>query len=192
MDFKIYAWGPLLFNCKVQKEHLNEVNNLCKKDDKLSNVESLAGHIEHEYSIDSLKLEKILNFYLSKFKDCYKNFYQVQKDFFISNSWVNYMQKGEFNPPHLHESLISGVLFLSIPQEIKKENENFRGSGGYTAGPGELKFIINTTVPYFINQRDFFPQEGDLFIFPGNLMHSVAPFKSNVERISVAFNMSSK
>ena len=34
--------------------------------------------------------------------------------------------------------------------------------------------------------------KGDLFIFPSNLLHYVAPFKSNVERVSISFNMKEK
>ena len=37
--------------------------------------------------------------------------------------------------------------------------------------------------------QSFFPEEGDIFIFPAWLKHWVAPFKSDVTRISVSGNV---
>ena len=37
-----------------------------------------------------------------------------------------------------------------------------------------------------ITNNSFFPQEGDMFIFPAWLKHWVYPYKSNVVRISVS------
>jgi hypothetical protein len=34
------------------------------------------------------------------------------------------------------------------------------------------------------------PKKGDLYVFPALLSHYVAPFKSNIERISVSGNLS--
>ena len=43
---------------------------------------------------------------------------------------------------------------------------------------------------FFISlSHSFFPEEGDMFIFPAWLKHWVYPFKSDCERISVSGNV---
>ena len=195
MISRFYYLGPLLYQVEVEQKELTEINKLCIKNESLNFRKSLAGHIEGEFQIDYKKLELILDKYFNDYKNCFLNFYGRVIDFYINRAWVNFMKAGEFNPVHTHVNCnMSGVLFLSMPDEIKKENMNFKGNKGSTgfAGPGELKFITSAPTDGFITEKSFLPNAGDLFIFPHNLPHSVAPFKSNVERISVAFNMKEK
>jgi hypothetical protein len=39
-----------------------------------------------------------------------------------------------------------------------------------------------------ITDKYFMPVAGDFFIFPAHLRHVVSPFKSSVERVSIAAN----
>ena len=32
ISYKFYYWGPLLFNTHIEKENLNKIKKLCKKD----------------------------------------------------------------------------------------------------------------------------------------------------------------
>lgn len=189
---RFYYLGPLLFHTKVVNKDLNEIIKLCHKDENLNFRKSLAGHVEDEFQIDYLKLQSILNTYLNDFKNCYLNFYSRKIDFDVVSAWVNFMKAGEFNPIHTHDNCnLSAVLFVSMPDEIKQENINFKGNknASNVAGPGELRFITSPPIQNFITEKNFLPADGDLFIFPHNLPHSVAPFKSKVERISISFNM---
>jgi len=195
MISRFYFLGPLLYHAEVEEKELTEINKLCSKNESLNVRKSLAGHIEDEFEIDYRKLEFILDKYLNDYKNCFLNFYGSDIDFYINSAWVNFMKAGEFNPVHTHYNCnFSAVLFLSMPDEIKKENMNFKGNkiASNTAGPGELKFITSAPISGFITEKSFLPKAGDLFIFPHNLPHSVAPFKSNVERISIAFNIKGK
>jgi len=188
--FKFYYWGPLLFHTKLDGDVLKKINKLCHKNEHLNCKGGLAGHIQGEYLVDSKKLEKVLKNSFKKFNEIYQHWYNSNDDFYIDNSWVNYMKKGEYNPVHIHDTCdISAVLYLSVPDEIKKENETFVGSD---LGPGSIKFIMSSYTPNFITQKSFMPETGDMFMFPAHLMHMVAPFKSDVERVSVAFNMKRK
>jgi len=195
MISRFYYLGPLLYHIEVEEIELIEINKLCHKNENLNFRKSLAGHIEDEFKIDCKKLESILTKYLNNYKNCFLNFYGCGIDFYINNAWVNFMKAGEYNPVHTHDNCsLSAVLFLSIPDEIKKENMNFKGNknANSDAGPGALQFITSAPREKFITEKNFFPKKGDLFIFPYNLPHFVAPFKSKVERISVAFNMKEK
>ena len=104
----------------------------------------------------------------------------------MTMAWANFMKAGEFNPPHTHGNCdFSSVLFIKIPEALKEEHKKFRGNGG---GPGAITFTYGETHPYAIAGKGFFPQEGDLYIFPATLTHFVSPFLSLEERISLSAN----
>jgi hypothetical protein len=102
------------------------------------------------------------------------------------------MEAGDFNPPHNHSDVLSFVLFLKIPNELKKENKKFKGR---SIGPGGIDFRIAPGRQEGILSRDsnkFFPKEGEIFIFPAHLEHWVCPFKSKGTRISISGNLGKK
>ena len=102
--------------------------------------------------------------------------------------WINYMKSGDFNPIHTHGGDYTFVLFLDVPKELIKEQEEFEGT---SVKPGSLMFEYAeqsrpcwATTSYSIR-----PQTGDFLIFPALLRHWVVPFKTNCTRISVSGNM---
>ena len=185
-DYNFYYWGPLLFKIKIEQEDLKKCADLCSK--KSNEVdETLAGVIKHQHYISPTHYSKIINPYLSPFLQAYYNWYgKTITQINIRSSWVNFMVAGEFNPPHTHTNCdLSSVLFVKIPEELKEEHKKFTGTGG---GPGTLSFTYGEFQPHAICRRVFFPEEGDLFIFPATLTHFVAPFLSKGERISMSAN----
>ena len=185
-DYNFYYWGPLLFKIKVQQEDLKKCADLCSKQSSLVN-DTLAGAIKHEHYVSSNTFIKIIDPYLSVFGEAYRNWYGKNiTQATILMSWVNFMRAGEFNPPHIHTNCdVSSVLFVKIPEELKEENKKFPGTG---SGPGTLSFSFGEFQPHNISTRVFFPEEGDLFIFPATLTHFVSPFLSKGERISMSAN----
>jgi len=185
--YSFFYWGPLLFRIKVSPQDLKKCVNLCSK--KSSDVnDRLAGVIKHQHYISSHSYSKILNPYLSSFQHGYNQWYgkPLTKKLTMTASWVNFMRAEEFNPPHIHTSCdLSSVLFVKIPQKLKEEHKAFTGRGG---GPGSVSFSYGESQPHSISLRFFFPEEGDLFIFPATLTHFVAPFLSKGERISMSAN----
>ena len=184
--YNFYYWGPLLFKIKMQQGDLKKCVDLCSK--KSSEVdETLAGVIKHQHYISPTHYSKIINPYLDPFHQAYRNWYgKTITQVNIRSSWVNFMRAGEFNPPHTHLNCdLSSVLFIQIPEGLKEEHQKFTGTGG---GPGTLSFTYGEFQPHNISTRVFFPEEGDLFIFPATLTHFVAPFLSKGERISLSAN----
>tara|TARA_R110002020_G_scaffold98125_1_gene233798 strand:- start:624 stop:1223 length:600 start_codon:yes stop_codon:yes gene_type:complete len=184
INYRYYHWGPLLYSSKVTPKRVTKVLKICHKA-KDSYTHNLAGHIKKELKLPALKIFNIL-------KPYFLSYARVQTDDYalkplpileMESAWVNYMKKGEFNPPHSHDGILSFVLFLQIPDELKKENKKYNGT---SMGAGSIEFRTGTLA---LNSHSFFPKEGDLFIFPSNLEHWVYPFKSNVERISVSGNL---
>ena len=188
MESKFYFFGPLLYHAKLDEKTLNEIKNLCSKDKQKDFRINLAGHLDHEYVINSIKLESVLNPVFENFYNVHKKFYNKDAESqYVRDAWVNYMKKGDFNPLHEHSDCDwSGVIYLQIPDELMQEQRSWIGRD---TGPGGILFQqkIDST-PSFINSVSFYPVAGDIFIFPSQLKHSVYPFKSDGERITVAFN----
>jgi len=188
IEHKFYHTGPLIYQTKLLQVDLESIRFLCKKDKNKDFRKHLAGHIDHEYLIDNIKIQSILNKYLDSHKYVYERFYVKSYPGKINcnSAWVNYMKSGETNPIHVHDNCdFSSVIFLNIPESLKEENRKFVGT---SMGPGSLTFHISAVSNHYIDTVCVMPEVGDFFIFPSNLKHSVSPFKSKGERISVACN----
>lgn len=185
----IKPWGPCLVEMFLETNEIEDVKKLCNKNKLLDRRKFLAGHLEHEYTIEDSKLNEIIKEYIANYKSICDFYYSNKKNkkLNVNGSWVNFMQKGDFNPLHFHtECDFSGVLYLDVPNEIEKEAKESINNG---TSPGEIQFISGTSIKNFVTSHTFLPKNGQLFIFPSNLIHMVCPFKSNVERVSVAFNL---
>lgn len=193
INYRYYHWGPLLYSTKVTPERVTKILEICNKAEDSYN-HNLAGHIKKELNLPSLKIFNIL-------KPYFRSYARVQTEDYalkplpvldMDAVWVNYMKAGDFNPPHSHSGVLSFVLFLKVPDQLKKENEKYTGT---SMGPGAIEFRIGL-VPQLVNpaatNHPFFPKEGEIFIFPAHLEHWVFPFKSKVTRVSVSGNLGEK
>jgi uncharacterized protein (TIGR02466 family) len=115
----------------------------------------------------------------------------VVKDKFLlcdDTIWLNIQQAGEFNPTHHHKGDISGVIYLDIPNEILEEQAAGKAKGkSFFDRHGQISFYYgeDLSCPTY---HHVMPSVGQILLFPAKLKHSVHPFYSDVERISVAFN----
>lgn len=191
MAYKFYYSGPLVYHTEINENDLNSLKKICLKDKKKDYRKNLAGHLNHEYLIDKDIFDQIITKYLIEYQEAFINWYNKKIiNFETLTAWVNFMQPGDYNPPHIHSSDLSCVLYLDVPLKLKEENEKFVGTH---FGPGAISFIFNCgSETLNINNKFHFPKTGDFFIFPANLLHSVAPFKSKVERISISANFNIK
>lgn len=113
------------------------------------------------------------------------------KNLIMGNSWINFSYSGDFNPIHTHDSLLSGIIYIKQDiaiEEEAKNNKNWRSQGSL---PGGTNFVYDLngnrtfTRSEYINQFD----QQTLILFPSWLTHYVNPFKSDSERITLAFNV---
>ena len=193
INYRYYHWGPLLYSSKVTPERVTKVLEICNKA-KDSYTHNLAGHIKKELELPALKIFNVLKPYFKSYIQCGEQTKIVTKlpVMTMQSAWVNYMEAGDFNPPHNHHDILSFVVFLKVPAELKKENEEFKGR---SIGPGGIEFRINVIKKqghFSIDTHSFFPTEGDIFIFPAHLEHWVYPFKAKGTRISVSGNLRKK
>jgi len=187
IPYHFFYWGPLLFRTKLSKEDLKKCATLCSKKSSVMS-DTLAGVIKHQHYVSTRKYYDILVPYFEPFRRSFREWYgkPLTKDLNMVTAWVNFMKAGEFNPPHIHTRCdFSSVLFIQIPEKLAEEHKKFTGTGG---GPGAISFQYGEAQTYVISSKSFFPEEGDLFLFPATLSHFVAPFRSQGERISMSAN----
>ena len=103
-----------------------------------------------------------------------------------SGPWINFQTANEFNPMHSHAGMISSVVYIDVPEEIAKEE--------YTKDtnmncPGQIEFMYGPDVVGANGTHKIVPKTGDFLLFHAGLKHTVYPFKSDVTRISMSFNV---
>tara|TARA_R100000322_G_scaffold160111_1_gene121376 strand:- start:4760 stop:5392 length:633 start_codon:yes stop_codon:yes gene_type:complete len=191
--YSYFNWGPFLMYTQITPEECKSLIDGGAKsrlNPKNSMVNKLAGHLKEEYKLeDPQQYVKWMVFYFDAYYQGYNKWCRggsLKPPFNLKSLWVNYMKPGDFNPPHDHGADLSFVIFPYVPEELKKENAEYKGT---LQGPGGISWTYGEGGRQCINAVHQFPQSGDMYIFPASLRHWVFPFKSNVERISVSGNL---
>jgi uncharacterized protein (TIGR02466 family) len=140
---------------------------------------------KNSYVLNLPELQNIKNFF-----DDALNFYvketlrlRVQDlSLYITQSWVNFTEKYESHQLHNHpNSFLSGVFYI----QVDPINDSITFNK-------ELNFLFSVpfTEPNMFNSNawDYKPKNGDLLIFPSNLLHEVPIKKTDGTRISISFN----
>ncbi len=103
----------------------------------------------------------------------------------LDNFWVVSQFAGTPSPVHFHSGDLSGVLYLKVP-EISPDEEQRNYIAGRQAG--YINFLMGGKQRFSRSLISFKPVIGDLYIFPGWLLHGAEPFRGTGERRSLAFN----
>ena len=107
----------------------------------------------------------------------------------LTSIWCVSQWAGDFNPSHVHDGDLSGVIYLRIPPSLKKEYEK----EDHYPCVGDIEFSCGQAATFNGHQFQATPEVGDIFLFPSWLSHCVYPFRTpNEERRSVSFNVSIK
>ncbi len=182
MDF-LSPFGPLIARTTVSQDLIEYLNQRaddaltvgCGAEFQLADDECLYG------GDDSLKCtitEAIRHYVEAVERETPK---AVDFDVF----WVVSQYAGTPSPVHFHSGDISGVLYLRVP-DVDQEEERRNYISGRQAG--FINFLIGGKQRFSRSLISFKPVVGELYIFPGWLLHGAEPFKGNGERRSLAFN----
>ena len=186
-------WGPYVMKTKMPDYIVKKLKTEGKKTKENYNYK-LAGHLDNQYKYPA-NVQKWFYEEIQPIVQAYRNghckFHGIEEltvELSADDLWVNYMKAGDFNPIHTHGGDYSFVLFLDIPKQLKKEQEEFEGT---SAKPGSLMFEYTQQARprYATSGTAIVPETGDFFMFPAMLQHWVCPFKSKVTRISVSGNL---
>ncbi len=103
----------------------------------------------------------------------------------LNGLWVNINSHGNWNMPHSHlPNEWSGVVYISVPENPGKEKNPKQRDG-------DIIFMNPFPIGRQYNRApsvSYEPKNGFMFLFPGYLLHMVAPHNGAEDRISVAFN----
>ena len=193
-------FGPLIYSADISGEFHQFLLDGLEDSRKAQDLrEILVGNIDQQ-RYGSYNPQKFFNFlhphvvnYLQENYNRHNDIWNMsnhdQKESDLSKSkiefslgggpWVNFQKKGEFNPLHNHTGMVSAVAFIVIPDELEQERENSNFSAK-TAGCLE----ITSNNQHFTIK----PREGMMYLFPAWLLHTVYPYHSDVERVSMSFN----
>jgi len=185
-------WGPCVVHLKVLDNFKNILLDEIKKS-KDDYRHKLAGQIEKEIGYTQESRDKIiphLSPYLGIYDECFQRYqnkkYDKKPEYALTALWCNFQKQNEFNPPHDHDGKLSFVIYLSVPESLKKENEAYNGK---SCGPGGIQFLYGEGIRDCITYMSYFPKDGEMFIFPAWLKHWVSPFNSDCVRVSVSGNV---
>jgi len=194
-------FGPLIYRADVQGDFLNfllEHLNVMRNGEDAKHT--LAGNIESQkyalypesefISFVHPHITNYVNEIYNRTKHVNNNSFSKQKIYNPKNSsitynmmqgpWINFSKKGEFNPIHNHTGKISAIVFIDIPEKLETERDNSPYNQKTSAC---LEFV-------FGNQHTVInPKTGVMYLFPSYLWHLVYPYNSDVERISMSFNV---
>ena len=210
-QIKFYQpWSaPILHSSlsEIQIKELLEITDSISKDgNKESYNNQLAGEIENEWGISAsiVELNSFKNYiddlslkYLTSFASQYNiennkippqlvKFAQCLEKSVITSAWFNDQKDDEYNPIHNHTGILSGVLYLKIPEYLpSRKTKNTDGAISFMGNESKTDgTMTNSTITIS-------PKVGDIFLFPSLLKHQVYPFRTADRkgiRRSLSFN----
>lgn len=183
----------------VPSHLLLELNKIIYEKELEKSNKALAGNIKKEFSIK--KVIPIFENYILTMCLKYDEKFQYLGEinvctndvpFILHDMWVNFQEKHEFNPVHMHKGIFSFVIWIKIPfyNKIEKDNSPGKDSNHNLAGCFEFQYCNSlgsvVTQPIHADKE----WEGKICLFPAKLHHAVYPFySSNDYRISVSGNV---
>ena len=188
-NYEMYSTDTI-FSYKIDEELTKEVYDYATHFRKIATKEMLeyqqsllAGDLSEEYGLDfkeNIQLfKKIQNAMLINLSDIFN---REIISFYTDGIWVNFQKPNECNPIHSHTGKLSLVWYLDIPEVIRQEHLNQKSNV-------PNRGLINFYSTFSTDVLTFNPQTSDMLIFESNHRHSVYPYKSNVERVSLSMNI---
>ena len=130
------------------------------------------------------KLQTLHNWIQNQVENYYEEVYKPQKDneIYITQSWCNYTDKGQFHHKHAHpNSFLSGIYYVNVNPKLDKI---FFFRDGY-----ERIDIPARDWNHWNSKSWWFNIDNDvLVIFPSYLTHMVQQVEAEETRISLSFN----
>ena len=141
--------------------------------------------IQNEFTVEIQKvIRSQINHYRKTFSDSNEGLFKMWPDEYDLYGWFIAMKSGGELQPHIHEDgWISGSVYINVPSKLESDN------GKLVVSLGEDKDTKNSKLNH---KKIVDVVTGSLVLFPGSLTHYTIPFKSNKERIVLAFDVKPK
>ena len=190
IKYRTLRWGPCVVQFKVSDDVKSQLLAEAEKS-TTSYGNRLAGHLSKEVKLNSDNYKNFFNEIFTIYNHALGQWLGKTDNlrYIVSDLWCNFQRANEFNPPHNHGGLLSFVIYLKVPKDIKEECLKHQATKS-SAGPGSIAFFMgDSDKKNSLTNNSFFPEEGDMFIFPAWLKHWVYPYKSDAIRVSVSGNI---
>jgi len=210
-------WSEFVMGGTLPEEitsKLIELTDIITQDaQKVSFNSELAGEIKDEWGIDIpllinvgfqpflfelikeyIRLVKIQGTPKNTNLECSDETFVNNQSFFKENNWkiltawFNNQKDNEYSPLHNHDGILSGVLYLKIPEYLPSRKNQGQDGSIIFVGNGTPNNCLFTAQHFGVS-----PKVGDIFLFPSTLRHEVYPFRTENEqgiRRSMSFNIS--
>lgn len=191
----------------LHKESSIFLSKITNNSDELNNSRNninLVGHIEHEYFLSEETtnfIEKLLSPAVEEYTRVYMPYTFISLDNLVINTkdsstnpcWINFQKKTEYNPLHMHNGLLSFVIWIRVPYTIENENQWANASK-----MNNINKCCNGNFCFYQPSAtgiEEFPLKVDEtwenrgVLFSSKLYHTVYPFYTSDEyRISISGN----
>ena len=125
-----FNWGPCVTRFKIQDDFRKVLLDEAKKTEE-DFSDRLAGQIAKERGYSDKQRDIIIPYlspYLGIYDEAFQRYqnkkYEHKPEYALT---ANFQRQYEFNPPHDHDGKLSFVIYLSIPDKLKEENEAYKG-----------------------------------------------------------------
>jgi len=174
-DF-VRPFGPPLARIELPKEVVDTFNEFVDNTDNIPDAGAkLVGQVEVQPNIPPFIMNKHRKYFIELarefIKRCQSNEIKADKSkILIKEAWiVRMLDRGEFNPMHIHTNCkISSIGYLKIP-------ENYEEAISKDEHCGRLNFIGGMPLDFASGMLQIYPQVGMYYIFPWYLYHAVCP-----------------
>ena len=174
-----------LFPTPVGKENLGLVDQieletlLEYKKDTVRNIGN--SHSRETYLLNNPNLKNLKFKLQDKLREYFFKIHQSYTAMpYITQSWINFNEKGQYHHPHRHaNSIISGVYYIKTVNNDKIH---------FYKEPLPVFEFSDTITDYNSLSWWFSVEDGDLLLFPSTLKHEVTQNLSDTTRISISFN----
>ena len=141
---------------------------------------------EDPYILKHKELSKIKNWIKEKIKKYATDVITNKSELIITNSWANRNDPGAGHPTHHHQnSIISGIFYLNV-------NDSMPPTQFYNRYLPMIQ-LLRTEYNSMNAEHVTAPMaNGDLILFPSDIMHSVNINITNEPRYTLAFNTFTK
>lgn len=197
------VFGPLIAKTKLNEEETQELYNICIASNKTDN-HKLVGFINEENNIYvELKNSKVVKSIVSLVEDYIRDIDNgIYKDALkendldslvnLSDAWYNKQTAMEYNPLHNHINAADLVCVIYPKISLQEDVEHYVvNNRAHQEQKGQIHFVYGQTTNMNGFGRSEFslePEQGDILIFPGSLLHYTAPVLGESFRYSISCN----
>lgn len=165
--------------------------NFALKQKKAPHYDTITNQKQKNISLSSLDLNVLKHKPLKKLNDKIiehintytKDVLKYETDFKLTTSWLTFTDPGSSSQMHRHQnSKFSGIVYLQTD-----ENSGDLSFENYNCGD----FMLNIKEYNIYNSElwKYKPFNNKIIIFPSHLHHKILKNNSNIQRVSLAFNL---